>query len=641
MTAVLLAILVAGPILFGLLAYAAPDHKSRSVIVTLAAVVTMAAGLFTASQGTFVFTLTAWGQAGIWLAFGAEVLVGLIVVAIGFRIRSWLISFFGLAHLGLTLTDEILRLRDPVLSQPARFVMDPLALILVLIVTIVGSLIALYAIGYMKHHEDHAPATAAGTGRFFFFLVGFLGVMNGLVLADSLQWVCVFWECTTLCSYFLIRHDGTEEAKKNARLQLAIGAFGGVAMTAGATLSLAQFGAGTIHGAMMAKALAPMALFSLGALTKSAQMPFQSWLLGAMVAPTPVSALLHSATMVKAGSYLILRLAPAYTGEKIMTVIALTGAFTFALAAALAIGQSNSKKVLAYSTISNLGLIVACAGINTPLAYTAALMILCFHAASKGLLFLCVGSIEQNIGSRDIEDMGGIRFRMPMTTVITVIGMASMLIPPFGMLLSKWMAIEASINHPINLMLIVAGSALTVVFWVKWMGRIQTVSYHPTIAPEKIHPMMLLANFALVAIVVLSGVAATPIHRYIFDPLSTSIYSGKLPAVAAAQALAQLNAVSEFMASPVLILLGIGLLAWAITRTTIKSRHVRLPYLCGENVEGEGLFYSFRGLKDEADTAWGASVYMTSVFQEARITFWANLLAGVLALSMFAVITLR
>lgn len=194
--------------------------------------------------------------------------------------------------------------------------------------------------------------------------------------------------------------------------------------------------------------LLPFAFLCLAAFTKSAQVPFESWLCGAMVAPTPVSALLHSATMVKAGTYLLLRMAPAFAGTTMSTIVALFGAFTFVGTCMLAVSQSNAKKILAYSTISNLGLIIACVGINTPASMVAATMIIIYHSVSKGLLFMCVGAIEQRIGSRDIEDMRGLYSVMPRTAIITAIGIFTMMLPPFGMLIGKWMAIEAIARAP-------------------------------------------------------------------------------------------------------------------------------------------------------------------------------------------------
>ncbi len=489
------------------------------MVVTLAAVVTAALGL---ALGWMVLSVALPRQIAP-ADEAAPILEGLIILVIlaaAIRIKSVLIAVLAVAQLALAAVEHFCFGGSQGVAGDAHpnqaFLADHLATILVLVVSVVGSVIVFYAIGYMKHHREHAPATAASEGRFFFFLVGFLGVMNGLVLANDLKWLSFFWEATTFCSFMLIGHDGTPEAKRNAKRALLINSFGGLALIgalvwaahagAGGTLSgIAAVAAGSAAG--KALVLAPMALLCLAAMTKSAQMPFQSWLLSAMVAPTPVSALLHSATMVKAGSYLVLRLAPSFADTTLSSVVALAGALTFAMASLLAITQSNGKKVLAYSTIANLGLIVTCAGINTPLAYGAAIMILCFHAVSKGLLFLCVGTIEQSIGSRDIEDMGGIMWRMPMTTIVTMLGMVSMLVPPFGMLLSKWIAMEASVGSPAILVLTIAGSAFTVVFWAKWIGRIQTVSYHPTYKIEKVSPSMRWTMLLLAAGVVAGGLA--------------------------------------------------------------------------------------------------------------------------------------
>ena len=174
--------------------------------------------------------------------------------------------------------------------------------------------------------------------------------------------------------------------------------------------------------------------------SKSAQLPFQSWLCGAMVAPTPVSALLHSSTMVKAGVYLVLRLSPAFAGTMLAGIVSLTGAFTFVAASALACGQSNGKKILAYSTIANLGLIIACAGMRPRRPSPPPFCSSSSTRVSKGLLFLCVGTIEQHIGSRDIESMRGLYKIMPRVAVITLFGIVTMMLPPFGALLAKWIA---------------------------------------------------------------------------------------------------------------------------------------------------------------------------------------------------------
>ncbi len=635
----LLILLILVPVAFGLLAWTVPGDRTRGWVITVGALATIALGL------GFAWVMWGTGESGVsledllgnWtrgLAFGLEVLIALVVAAIAVKIRSRLILALALVQIGLAGVEGWLSLRAAPALPGADFRVDTLAIVMVLIVSVIGSIIAIYALGYMRHHQKHAPETAKSSGRFFLFLIGFLGMMNGLVLADSLSWLTIFWEATTLCSFALIGQDGTAEARHNARLALLINSFGGVALMLGSVLALSGAGVEHLSGITAAnRALIPLAFLALAAFTKSAQMPFQSWLLGAMVAPTPVSALLHSATMVKAGVYLILRLAPGFTGSRIMFAVALSGAFSFAAGAALAVGQSNAKKVLAYSTISNLGLIIACAGINTPLAYATALMLLAFHAIVKALLFLCVGTIEQKIGSRDIEDMGVVMFEMPMTTVITLIGMASMLTPPFGMLICKWMAIESAIESPLILLFIILGSALTVLFWAKWLGRIQTVSFHARMTREKLPFSVLSAEIVLGVGVVLTALLGIPLFQTLFAPLAAKTFLG---AKVSEESFHLLNSVGQLDIWLIFLFIGLAAVATLVASLSFRRRHVRLPFLSGENVVTDARTFRFRGPRDEPDNAWASAIYLDTVFTEERITLWTNWLAILVLLTMFA-----
>src|SRR5208337_3276041 len=244
--------------------------------------------------------------------------------------------------------------------RPA-FVVDHLAIVMTLIISIIGSLICIYAIRYMRDHEQHAHVDKSRQSRFLFWLVLFLGAMNGLVFANNLFWLYFFWEVTTLCSFMLISHDKTQIALENAARALWMNSTGGTAFilaiiylyaTQGgaSALSVQNIIGGGMHSAAM---LMPVALLCFTGCTKAAQMPFQSWLLGAMVAPTPVSALLHSSTMVKAGVYLVLRLAPLVAGTKVGMMVALVGAVTFVIGSLAAITTSEAKRVLAWSTVAN------------------------------------------------------------------------------------------------------------------------------------------------------------------------------------------------------------------------------------------------------------------------------------------------
>jgi ech hydrogenase subunit A len=637
----LLILLILAPVAFGLLAWAAPGDRSRGWAVTVGASATIALSLVFAwvmmkTGESWISLADLFGGRTEWLAFGLELLIAIVVAVIAVRIRSRLILALALVQIGLAVAEEWLSLRAAPALPGADFRIDALAIVMISIVSIIGSIIAIYALGYMKHHQAHAPATAQGSGRFFLFLIGFLGMMNGLVLADSLRWLTIFWEATTLCSFALIGQDGTAEARHNSRRALLINSFGGVALMLGSLLALSGAGVEHLSGITAAnRALIPFAFLALAAFTKSAQMPFQSWLLGAMVAPTPVSALLHSATMVKAGVYLILRLSPGFTGSRIMFAVALAGAFSFAAAAALAVGQSNAKKVLAYSTISNLGLIIACAGINTPLAYATAMMLLLFHAIVKALLFLCVGTIEQKIGSRDIEDMGVVMFEMPATTMITLVGMASMLTPPFGMLICKWMAIESAISSPLILLFLILGSALTVLFWAKWLGRIQTVSYHARFTMEKLPFSVLGPELVLCGGVVLCAIAGIPLLNIFFAPLAVQTYQG---INVSTESLHLLNSVGQLDILLIMLFIGLAVVATLLASISFRPDRVRLPFLSGENVVTDARTFRFRGPKDEPDNAWTSAIYLDTVFTETNITLWSNWLAALVILTMFALV---
>jgi ech hydrogenase subunit A len=411
----------------------------------------------------------------------------------------------------------------------------------------------------------------------------------------------------------------------------------------GAQLSVNAIIGGGIATAVL---LVPVALMCFTGMIKAAQLPFQSWLLGAMVAPTPVSALLHSSTMVKAGVYLVLRLAPAYAGTKLGIIIALVGAFTFMAASGLAISQTTGKRVLAYSTIANLGLIIACAGIGTPLAIAAAIILIIFHAISKGLMFLNAGAIEHIVWSREIEDMEGLAAKAPLVTVITAIGVLSMFLPPFGMLLGKWMAIEsAAAPVPLAAWLFVIASAATIVFWAKWLGRLLEVL--PRLG-SKIEKLSLSYSVPLVVLVLCIfgvGILIAPIYTgFIRYAVADVISSGQ--AVAAqgwGLAVSGVSAVSStanfpvgnYPVWPLFIALAIALLIPLIF-IAVKPGELRPVYLCGEQAGGVDAdeWYSTADAKVKVQLG---GYYFQSVLGEAALNPWTYTLSIVLMVIMFAV----
>ena len=520
---------------------------------------------------------------------------------------------------------------------------DPLALVMVLVISIVGGIICIYGLGYMKEHEEHLHLTRSRQPRFFFFMLLFLGAMNGLVLSNSLYWLYFFWEVTTLCSFMLIGHDGTDEAKKNALRALWMNMLGGAAFVGGLLMlhrSLNGMYVSSLlnHGAD-ASVLIPIALLCFAGFTKAAQLPFQSWLTGAMVAPTPVSALLHSSTMVKAGVYLVLRLAPAYAGTNLTILIALAGSFTFIITSALAVGQSNGKKILAYSTIANLGLIIACAGINSSASIAAAIMLIVFHAVSKGLLFLCVGAAEQRIGSRDIENMRGLYEVMPRTAVVMVIGIVTMMLPPFGMLLGKWIALESALMAgpamPALVVFIALGSALTVLFWGRWAGSLLG-AIEPSLTPpaENQECSIRMSLYSLTAGAILLSLAAPLLYLYVILPIGFGYTKGDLSVFLSPMT----TTYSVYTIYALFVILGAGAMwAW---REAKRSRaavgdNVVLPYMSGIQAYKDGQM-GFTGPMLAFVKADASNYYLRKLFGERRLTLPANIVAVVLiALFLF------
>ena len=597
-------------------------------VLILASLAMLRGGAFLMSPAPLYDTLVALG----------DFVILFVVLCVGLKRKNQIIVWLTVAQFVGLIWLEFFMLKGHA-AIPAFFA-DDLSLVMVLVISIVGSLIAVYGIGYMKEHEEHLHLPASRQPRFFFFIILFLGAMNGLVLANNLLWMYFFWECTTLCSFMLIGHDDTEIARKNAERALWMNVLGGTAFLFGVillqkvagTLSLQDILAKGPEFAVAGGAiLAPMFLLVFAGMTKSAQAPFQSWLTGAMVAPTPVSALLHSSTMVKAGVYLIVRLAPIYVGTYLSNFIALFGAFVFLATAALAAGQSNGKKILAYSTISNLALIIACAGINTPAAITAAILLILFHAISKALLFLCVGAIEQKIGSRDIEDMRGLYARMPRTTVVTIIGVLTMMLPPFGMLMAKWMAIESAHGQFLVMVMLALGSGLTVLFWCRWAG-ILLASPFGTPRPEAQAASVRAPLYILATLAVVVSLLSPVVYNLLVAPVVTMYYK----TAAYTLHLGNFEApTGVFIVYPLFVLLGLGFYYAVRQSRKVTAAQISAPYMCGEQTSTDGK-PGFLGPLGQVVAAASGNYYLEQFFGEAMLSKWVNVIAlAVLAIMLF------
>ena len=329
-------------------------------------------------------------------------------------------------------------------AQGLSFVLrvDGLAWVFTMLVLAIGLLVVLYARYYMSP-QDPVP-------RFFSFLLAFMGAMLGVVLSGNLVQLVVFWELTSLTSFLLIGYwHHRADARRGARMAFTVTATGGLCLMVGVLVLGHIVGSYDLEEVLAAGPqirahalyVPALVLIALGALTKSAQFPFHFWLPHAMAAPTPVSSYLHSATMVKAGVFLLMRLWPALSGTPEWTwIIGGAGVCTLLIGAFIAIFQHDLKGLLAYSTISHLGLITVLLGISTPLAMVAAIFHVLNHATFKASLFMASGIIDHECGTRDMRVLRGLRQQLPITATLAIVASGAMAgVPLLNGFLSKEM----------------------------------------------------------------------------------------------------------------------------------------------------------------------------------------------------------
>jgi multicomponent Na+:H+ antiporter subunit A len=331
------------------------------------------------------------------------------------------------------------------------FELDGLSLLFALLITGIGALILIYAGYYMRSYQK--------TNRFFGYLVFFMASMLGLVTASDWILLFMFWEFTSVSSFVLIGFKHEKSAAREAALQaLLITGLGGLALLAGLimmSLPYGDFGFDAVINTpelfLESKLFIPATILILiGAFTKSAIFPFHFWLPGAMQAPSPVSAFLHSATMVKAGIYLLVRLHPVMESQELwIYTLSVFGVVTMFVGAWFALAQQDLKKILAYTTVSALGTLVLLIGTSTAYSITAALVFLLVHAFYKATLFMMAGNIEKKTGTRDIRKLGQLSRYMPVATVISLLALLSMSgIPPMIGFIGKELMYEAKLNAP-------------------------------------------------------------------------------------------------------------------------------------------------------------------------------------------------
>ncbi|SDB81473.1 monovalent cation/H+ antiporter subunit A [Acinetobacter boissieri] len=396
-----------------------------------------------------------------------------MLVAVGISISCFLLL---LSQAGPVLQGQtILQQWDwlPQLGINLSFRLDAIAWLFALLISGIGTLIFIYAYYYLSKNSS--------LSKLYVLLNLFMAAMLGISLSDNLIILLVFWELTSISSFLLVSYwNQYDAAQRGARMALTITGMGGLALLGGFILLGQIAGTYQIHDILaMGSTLQQHALFTpavllilMGAMTKSAQFPFHFWLPNAMAAPTPVSAYLHSATMVKAGIFLIARLLPIFVGFSLFhTLVTSIGLITFFIGAFFAIFKEDLKGLLAYSTISHLGLIVCLLGISSPLAVAAAVFHIINHATFKAALFMIAGVIDHEMGTRSMRKLKGIWQLLPFTSTLTFITASAMAgVPLTNGFLSKEMFFTEIASQ-------FSGTSLTIAIIVTTLAGIFAVAY--------------------------------------------------------------------------------------------------------------------------------------------------------------------
>ena len=402
---------------------------------------------------------------GIWSGWLLALLPAAIVV--------WLVVIFPDIQMGNDFRAAYSWL--PQLNMGFSFRLDGLTWLFAMLIFGIGSLILVYAGYYMK--------TYGNTKRFFAYLVFFMGAMFGLVAANDLMTLFLFWELTSVTSFLLIGFKHHLKAARDAALQaLLITGTGGLALLGAFILLGIEYQSFSIEFILQkpeiflaSKYFIPISiLLMIGAFTKSAIFPFHFWLPGAMQAPSPVSAFLHSATMVKAGIFLLARFLPLYQQSDFwIYTLTIFGATTMFAGGWLSMAQNDLKKILAYTTVSALGTLVLLLGTGTAYALTAALVFLLVHAFYKATLFMMAGNLEKKTGTRQMDALGGLQQWMPVAAVISYLALLSMSgVPPMLGFIGKELIYEAKIKAPDAAIFILIAGFLANVFMVFVSARI-------------------------------------------------------------------------------------------------------------------------------------------------------------------------
>ena len=627
--------LIVFPLIVAALLFVVRQDAARNVIVYAGAGVIALASIAVAllNLGAPMTLIPFQSHAIDLICLGVSCVIAAIILAFAFKYRNVAAAVLAVVQILLALVFEFVF--APQVEVIYGLYLDSLSLLMALIIGVVGTGICVYALGYMKDFQAHEPSGSKDRRpTFFAIMLVFLSAMYVIVFSNNMVWMFTGWEVTTVCSFLLIGYTKTDEAIRNAFRQIVMNLLGGIAFVVALLLNASQLSTLSFYEFLYIGVNRPdlvmlaVTLLAFAGITKAAQMPFHTWLLGAMVAPTPTSALLHSSTMVKAGVFLLVKLSPIMlvcAPPSIMVM--LVGGITFLLCSFMAISQSNAKRVLAYSTIANLGLITACAGVGTPEAVWAAVFLVLFHAVAKSLLFLCVGTAEHHIGSRDIEDMDLLFERMPRLARLMMLGIMCMFIAPFGMLVAKWATLVSFVHtNQVALLIILAfGSAATFMFWAKWLGKLAGIASAQENVEMSVHRSEWFALTLMAVLLVACCVLIPVVSAFLVEPYIMSVFGTVGQGISS----------DNLWIGSICVVIVVAVLLAGLNKQ--RGRKVGV-YLAGVGRDNENR--TFQNAMSGSSEATVRNWYMTDIFGEKRVTpvgVWFNIIIMAAALA-FAIV---
>jgi multicomponent Na+:H+ antiporter subunit A len=498
---------------------------------------------------------------------------GWLLAIVPAAITAWLLSQIGRVSEGQPLREVISWV--PSIGITASLRLDGLALLFALLISGVGAVVVAYAAPYLAGDRR--------LGRFYVVLFAFMASMLLIVLADNLLLLYAGWALTGITSFMLIGYDGRSATARRAALQALLTTFAGELCLLAGVILLADAGGSFEISVLLERAdrigqhpsfTPALVLIVIGALTKSAQFPFHYWLPNAMVAPTPVSAYLHSATMVKAGIYLLARLSPIFAGDDVWVwLVGGSGGLTMLIAAVVALHQVDMKRLLAYSNVAALGIMTFLLGVGSEEAVVAVAVFVLGHALYKGALFLVAGIVEHEAGGRDITRLAGLRRRMPRTAIAAGLAALSMagLLPMFGFI-GKELVFEAALtseaNAPLAVGMVLVPNVVFVV--VAALVGLRPFFSAPTDTPKRAHD----PGLGMLAGPLLMG-AAGVLLGLVPGLLASGLATGAVASIRGETAeldLALWHGLTPMLALSAITLAAGALLAWRIGATARAAR---------------------------------------------------------------------